>query len=789
MNILLIGSGGREHAIAWKLLQSKKLAHLYLTSPNATVEILQQEFAEEKFPGRVTRCPLKETEHQALIDFVKQHDIQLVIMGNEAPLAAGLSDLLRANNIAVFGPSKAAAEIESSKVFSKEFMQRHGISTARFKAFTDFKLAQHYLNTSDYPIVIKASGLAAGKGVYLPDTKTEAESILRDLLVAKSLGDAGNEIVIEERLTGPEVSLLCFTDGKTVSPMPPARDHKRLKTGDIGPNTGGMGVFAPVKLTPTLTLPREYTREGTDPEHAAIDYITKSILQPTIDGMRAEGKPFVGVLYAGLMLTPDGPKVLEYNCRFGDPETQVLLPLLKSDLLEIILACVEGLLKDYTIEWMDQAAVCVVLASKHYPEKSSSGDIITLPKKTKHNTHVFHAGTRWDNNIISTAGGRILGITALGKNLEEARKMAYDDIKDIKFDGMQHRTDIGTSATNDSSLDAYAQAGVDINAGNRTIELMKNAVKSTYGKEVLAGIGAFGGMYDANFMKDMKHPVLVASTDGVGTKVELGVKAERFKSLGYDIVNHSINDILVQGARPLFFFDYVAVSKLDPQQVAEAVTGMAEACKAVGCALLGGETAEMPGVYAPNMFDIAGTIVGVVEKDQALPRNDIQVGDVLLGIGSSGPHTNGYSLVRKIFAEDALDVVLPELGIPLVDALLAPHRNYLPILTKALHDAKHPIKGLVHITGGGFYENIPRFLPDGINAEISKDSWPVPALFQLIQKRGEIPFEQMHRIFNMGVGMIIITAPENVELVKKLVAEPVWQIGHLTKGNREVVFK
>lgn len=776
MNILLIGSGGREHAIAWKLLQSNpersnRLQKLYLTSPNATVEILQQEDAT-----RVERCHLKETEHQAIIEFVKQHGIQLVIIGNEAPLAAGLSDLLQANNIAVFGPSKAAAEIESSKVFSKEFMQRHHIPTARFKAFTDYKIALHYLNTIDYPIVIKASGLAAGKGVYLPDTKAEAESILRDLLVDKSLGDAGNEVVIEERLTGPEVSLLCFSDGKTVSPMPPARDHKRLKTGDIGPNTGGMGVFAPVTLPAGLT----------------VDELTKTILQPTIDGMRAEGRPFVGVLYAGLMLTPEGPKVLEYNCRFGDPETQVLLPLLKSDLLDIVLACVEGELSNYKIEWYNEAAVCVVLASKHYPEKSSSGDVIHFPKQSKTNTIVFHASTRWQNQIISTAGGRILGVTAVGKNLEEARHMAYDEIKDIKFDGMQHRTDIGAeskaAAPDLYAPDLYAKAGVDINAGNRTIELMKNAVKSTYGAEVLAGIGAFGGMYDANFMKQMNHPVLVASTDGVGTKVELGVKAKRFKSLGYDIVNHSVNDILVQGARPLFFFDYVAASKLDPQQVAETVTGMAEACKAVGCALLGGETAEMPGVYAPNMFDIAGTIVGVVEKDQALPRKDLQPGDVILGIGSSGPHTNGYSLIRKIFEDVPLDTVLPELGIPLADALLAPHCNYLPILTAALNSKEQPIKALVHITGGGFYENIPRVLPEGIGAEINKGSWPIPPLFQLIEKRGQVPFEQMYRVFNMGIGMLIVTAPENVALVKTLIKEPVWQIGKLTSGEREVVF-
>lgn len=336
------------------------------------------------------------------------------------------------------------------------------------------------------------------------------------------------------------------------------------------------------------------------------------------------------------------------------------------------------------------------------------------------------------------------------------------------------------------STDLYAKSGVNIAAGNQTVKLMTQAVRSTYGAEVLAGIGAFGGMYHATKIKAMQDPVLVASTDGVGTKVHLAVQVKKYKSLGYDIVNHSINDILVQGARPLFFLDYLAASKLVPETMADIVTGMSEACRAAGCALLGGETAEMPDVYAEQMLDIAGTIVGVVERTQALPRKDLKAGDLLVGIASSGPHTNGYSLLRKVFEGVALDKVFPELKKPLSEVLLEPHRSYLPVLQTALENSDQPVKGLVHITGGGFLENIPRILPSHLNAEIKLNSWSVSPLFELVQKRGQVPLEQMYTVFNMGIGMIVIVAPEKLTLLQKLIDEPTWVIGQLKDGTQKV---
>ena len=322
----------------------------------------------------------------------------------------------------------------------------------------------------------------------------------------------------------------------------------------------------------------------------------------------------------------------------------------------------------------------------------------------------------------------------------------------------------------------YASSGVDIDAGNRAIELMKDSVRATYNDSVLAGIGSFGGLFDVSALKQMDHPVLVASTDGVGTKVKLAASLGRYRGIGHDIVNHCINDILVQGARPLFFMDYFATSKLHPEQSAEVVTGIAEACKEAGMALLGGETAEMPGVYQPNEFDVAGTIVGVLERESILPRRTIQAGDVLIGFRSSGPHTNGYSLIRKIFENTQLDDSL-------ATALLAPHRSYFSLLYPHLSQ----VKALVHITGGGFIENIPRVLPEGLSAIMNLSSWDVPPLWKLLQEKGNISTDEMYRVFNMGIGMIAVVDKSQSAEFQSCFPEPTFVIGELVKGERKVV--
>ncbi|MBK9925279.1 MAG: phosphoribosylformylglycinamidine cyclo-ligase [Anaerolineales bacterium] len=330
---------------------------------------------------------------------------------------------------------------------------------------------------------------------------------------------------------------------------------------------------------------------------------------------------------------------------------------------------------------------------------------------------------------------------------------------------------------------SYASSGVDIDAGNRAVELMKDAVKATYNESVLAGIGSFGGLFDASALKQMNHPVLVASTDGVGTKVKLAASVGRYRGIGHDIVNHCINDILVQGARPFFFMDYFATSKLNPEQTAEVVTGIAEACKESGMALLGGETAEMPGVYRDGEFDVAGTIVGVLERDRILPRPNLLAGDLILGLPSSGPHTNGYSLIRKVFEGADLEVIVPELGGSLADALLASHRSYFNVLYPHLDK----VKALAHLTGGGFIENIPRILPENLNAVIHQGSWQVPPLWKLVQKTGNISTEEMFRVFNMGIGMVVIVDKTDAADLQNAITEPTFIIGELVDGERKTI--
>ena len=753
MKVMIVGSGGREHALAWKVAQSPRLERLWIAPGNAGTAALGE------------NVPIRVQDVAGLVTFAAAHCVDLVIVGPEVPLAAGISDAFLAAGIEVFGPTQAAAQIEASKSFAKDFMARHNIPTARYAVFQEYAAACRYCEEASYPLVIKANGLAAGKGVILPDSLEETRAALRAIMIDREFGEAGSEVVIEERLSGPEVSLMAFTDGISVFPMPPAQDHKRLFDGDLGPNTGGMGAYAPAPVCP--------------PE--LVEEVLQTVLHPTVAGLRAEGRPFVGVLYAGLMLTAQGPRVLEFNCRFGDPETQVVIPLLETDILEIAQACCEGRLADVRISWKSGGAVCVVAASAGYPAQVDDGKRVSGLDHLR-GAVCFHAGTQLREGQVISAGGRVLGFVGQAASLKEALDQAYAGLSQVFFDGMQFRKDIGHQALAlIQSQSAYARAGVNIAAGDHAVQLMSAAVKSTYTPQVLAGIGSFGGMLDISLIKEMRQPVLVASIDGVGTKVILGAQAGRYHGLGMDMVNHSINDILVQGARPLFFLDYYASPALQPSVVAEVVTGMSQACREAGCVLLGGETAEMPGVYQAGEFDIAGAIVGFVERDRVLPRRDLLVGDYLVGLSSSGPHTNGFSLLRKVFAGVDLQTIFPEIGIPLGDALLAPHRSYLNQLWPALQAKSPPIKALAHLTGGGFLENIPRILPEGLRAVIQTSTWQVPPLFRLVQQRGGIEREEMYRVFNMGIGMVAVVSPVDLADLRGLVGEDLPVIGYLER--------
>jgi len=428
MKILIIGSGGREHALAWKLAQSSRVSQIYVAPGNGGTHRPEQ---------NITNIPVPKTNLQGLIqhfvEFAVSQQIDLTVVGPEVPLANGIVDQFQAIGLKIWGPTQAAAQIESSKAFAKTFMERHNIPTGGYAAFTDFATAWDYAKQQTAPMVIKASGLAAGKGVILPESLQEIEQSLRYIMLEKQFGEAGDEVVIEERLSGPEVSVLAFCDGQTVKVMPPAQDHKRAFDNDEGPNTGGMGAYAPAPIcSPEL-----------------LNQIVTTVLQPTVDGLRAEGSPFVGILYAGIMLTKNGPKTLEFNGRFGDPETQILLPLLETDLLEIMEASLAGQLADLTITWKKAAAATVVLASEGYPGKYAVDKPIHGLEQAAQldNVTLFHAGTRYQNEgQFVTSGGRVLNVTGTGATLHEALQHAYAGVKLIEFDGLYYRTDIGAKA-------------------------------------------------------------------------------------------------------------------------------------------------------------------------------------------------------------------------------------------------------------------------------------------------------------------------------------------------------
>ena len=419
IDILLLGSGGREHALAKKLAESPRCGTLYIAPGNGGT--LQEG----------VNVALAEDDPEAVAAFAREEGIGLVVIGPEAPLVAGVADAVRAAGIACFGPGAEGAQMEGSKRFSKELMERAGIPTAAYGSFTDEEAALAYVREQGAPLVVKADGLAAGKGVVVATEQDQAEEAVRECF-AGAFGDAGSTVVIEECLTGPECSLLAFTDGKTVRPMATAQDHKRALEGDRGPNTGGMGVYSPVPIV-------------TDEELA----VMKQVMVDTVAELAAEGIDYRGCLYGGFMLTPEGPKVLEFNARFGDPETQVVLPRLKSDLVDVMWAVANGRPEDVELEWSDQWAVCVVLASEGYPGSYEKGKVILGVDDAEEldGVIVFHAGTvhNADEELI-TNGGRVLNVVALGDTFNEARELAYEACDRIEFEGKQYRSDIGYRA-------------------------------------------------------------------------------------------------------------------------------------------------------------------------------------------------------------------------------------------------------------------------------------------------------------------------------------------------------
>ncbi|XP_026295175.1 trifunctional purine biosynthetic protein adenosine-3 isoform X2 [Apis mellifera] len=551
-----------------------------------------------------------------------------------------------------------------------------------------------------------------------------------------------------------------FFIGKTIIPMIPAQDHKRIFNNDIGPNTGGMGAYCPCPLL----------------NKDNYEIVKSNILQKAIDGLKQEQIPFVGVLYAGLMLTKDGPRVLEFNCRFGDPETQVILPLLKSDLFNIMKACCEGSLDESLIVWEKNLfAVGVILASQGYPISSSKGQIITGINDVSHTNFIFHSGTNISSKgELVTNGGRVLITVSLAPSLALAAAKATHAAQIISFDGKQFRTDIAHKGIARSILQngqlTYKSSGVDIETGDSLVSAIKPISYSTQRLGSMGSIGSFGGLFDIK-AAGYKDPILVSGTDGVGTKLKIAFECKKHDTVGIDLVAMCVNDVLAHGAEPLFFLDYFACNKLNIKIATDVINGISKGCKKAGCSLIGGETAEMPDMYSNEDYDLAGFAVGAVERNNLLPRiNDIKEGDIIIGLPSSGLHSNGFSLVRKILkiANKKYTDIAPfsENNRTIGDELLEPTKIYVKGVISALRT--NFIKAFAHITGGGIIENIPRILPKDMGVILDARKWKIQPIFAWLATVGGINKEEMLKTFNCGIGAILICSEKDKEKVLNL---------------------
>lgn len=753
LNVLVVGNGGREHAISWRLAQSPLVLKIYVapgnggtsTSDDKVVNVPELSGSPKHFDG--------------LQKFAVENNIGLVVPGPEQPLVDGISTVFTKVGIPVFGPSAKAATMEGSKAYSKTFMAKHNIPTAQFRNFTDVDAAREHIKQVDYKIVLKADGIAAGKGVLIPETKEEALAGLDEIMVAKNFGAAGDEIVIEEYLEGDELSILTITDGYSFFNLPTSQDHKRAGDGDTGLNTGGMGAYAPAPIATPEVLSK----------------IDEKIIKPTIDGMRKDGFPMCGVLFTGIMLSPSKePKVLEYNVRFGDPETQTVLPLLTedTDLAEVMLAAAEHRLDSVAIKTKPNTySTTVVMAAGGYPEAYGKGDEITF-KAIPENTYIFHAGTTEKDGKVVTAGGRVIAATATASTLRESVDKAYVGVDTVSFNKKYNRTDIAHRAFRDADATAggstYAEAGVSVDNGNLLVEQIKAKVKSTARKGADSDIGGFGGLFDlkaAGF--EGENTLLVAATDGVGTKLRIAQIMDIHDTVGIDLVAMNVNDLVVQGAEPLIFLDYFATGKLDVEVAAKFVSGVADGCVTAGCALVGGETSEMPGMYDAGHYDTNGTAVGAVHKDKILPRiSAMKEGDVLIGLKSDGVHSNGFSLVRHIIDKAGLKYTnqapwneKKTIG----EELLVPTKIYVKQLLPSIQ--KDLLLGMAHITGGGLVENIPRALPKHLQARVDMSKWEVAEIFKWFGKQGRVPYEDLLKTFNLGIGMVLIVEQNKVDSV------------------------
>lgn len=718
VKVLLVGSGGREHAIGQALVKNSN-CKLFTLGTNANPGLLKiSTFISNDFinPSVITNV-------------AKSCKVDFVFIGPEVPLAQGVADMLWGFYIPCIGPKRIFAALETSKGFARNLMHEFKLNSycpdyQYFKEYDESEVLK-FVAKHNGSIVVKANGLKSGKGVKVCGDDLHT---LKDILTyCQQLG----KFVLEEKLEGPEFSLLSFCDGTHLVHMPPICDFKRVNEGNKGPNTGGMGCISP----PNFLTPEDIKEA---------ELVNERVIKSMSVKYNRDKHGYKGILYGGFMKCEDGLKVIEYNCRFGDPEAINLLALLESDLLTICQHIIKGTLSEDAVVFANKSSICKYLVPLGYPNKPTKNCSLYLDGI---DDNIIYAATHKTHYDIKATGSRAIAVVKTGENLHQ---MALDINEQLsKVPGpFNFRKDIGL---NDNTTITYADSGVSIEEGTLTIQKIREHVERTHNEHVLSAFGSFGGIYNCRGNK------LVASTDGVGTKSILVLEQfgheKGLEMLGNDIVNHCVNDILVEGAVPLFFLDYFASSKLSSDHVESFVKGVSDACVNSGCALLGGETAEMPGVYVDGHLDIVGTMIGRIE----IPMSGVKEGDCVIGLPSVSPHTNGYSLIRKIIKghESEFDM----------DELCRPHRCYLKEV-QTVWNNNIIIHGLCHITGGGLIDNPPRVL--GKELKIEYNSWTVPDMYQKLQELGNVPEDDMLRTFNMGVGLMIFVKESNKDMVLKL---------------------
>uniref|UniRef100_A0A669QUY9 Trifunctional purine biosynthetic protein adenosine-3 n=1 Tax=Phasianus colchicus TaxID=9054 RepID=A0A669QUY9_PHACC len=729
--VLVIGSGGREHALAWKLAQSPHVKQVFVAPGNAGTAN----------SGKISNSAVLVSNHTIVTQFCKDHNIGLVVVGQETLLAAGIVDDLQAAGVRCFGPSAKAAQLASNTSLSKAFLDRHGIPTARWKAFTNPQEACRFIISTDFPArVVRARGPAARKEVTIAASKEEACKAVQEIMQVEKM--FGEIVVIEELLQGEELSCLCFTDGVTVASMPLAQAHKRLLDGDQGPNTEGMGAYCPVPQV----------------QHSSLK-INDAILQHVIDSLRQEGAAYVGVLQMGLMLTKDGVKILNFKCQFGDPQCQVILPLLKNDFYEVIQAAIDGKLCSFMPAWSENStAVCVVMASLGYPGDYDKGMEVTgLLQAKELGLQVFHAGTTLKDGRVVTSGGRVLSITAVKEDLITALGEANRGAAAIRFKGATYRRDIG----------------------HRGIRLLKQSLYVSKGTS--RKVRGFAGFFDLK-ASGYDDPILVSQTKGLGPKLQIAQACKRHDTIGQDLVALCVNDILAQGAEPLFFLIYFSCGKLDVKVTEAIKEGIADACRNAGCAFLGREIAEVTSMYSSGEYDLAGFVVGAVERGQMLlGLQQADEEDVFIGLASSGIHGRAFTIIRKILLMSSLHYSSPAPGScgdkTLGDVLLTPAKLYSPSLLPVLRSGH--VKSFVFIAEEGLLEGISRILPDHVSAVLDALTWKMPEIFCWLYKEGNLSEKEMAQTFNCGIGAVLVVQKELAQHVLRDVQrhEEAWLIG------------